>query len=127
VRGHGAKFPRKKEQAILALLTHSSVGEAARSVGISEATLWRWLQNPEFQKAYQEARRQTAQRAISQLQQLSEDAVASLKEVLLNQQTPPSTRVAAAKIVLEMTTKAVEMDDLLTRVQRLEQLIEQEH
>ena len=40
--GHGAKFGRKKEEAIAALLTHRNVEEAARAVGISTPTLIRW-------------------------------------------------------------------------------------
>ena len=39
--GHGAKFGRKKEEAIIALLTHRNVEEAAKSIGISFSTLSR--------------------------------------------------------------------------------------
>src|ERR1700736_449366 len=55
--GHGAKFGRKKEEAIAALLTQRNVEEAAKSIGIVPNTLLRWLQVPEFQAAYREARR----------------------------------------------------------------------
>ena len=40
--GHGNKFGRKKEEAITALLTQRNVEEAARTAGISAATLVRW-------------------------------------------------------------------------------------
>ena len=39
--GHGAKFTRKKEEAIAALLTQRNVEEAARSAGIGTQTLLR--------------------------------------------------------------------------------------
>jgi len=42
MRGHGAKFTRKMEEAVVAMLTQRNVEEAARSVGISIATLMRW-------------------------------------------------------------------------------------
>jgi transposase-like protein len=42
--GHGAKFGRKKEEAIAALLVHRNTEEAARAVGIAPKTLLRWLQ-----------------------------------------------------------------------------------
>jgi hypothetical protein len=32
--GHGAKFARKKEEAIVALLTQRNLEESARSIGI---------------------------------------------------------------------------------------------
>lgn len=54
--GHGSKFGHRKEQAIAALLTERNVDEAARSVGISTATLMRWQKDPEFQASYREAR-----------------------------------------------------------------------
>ena len=55
--GHGTKFKRKLEEAVAAMLTQRNVEEAARSVGISTATLMRWQKEPEFQQAYRVARR----------------------------------------------------------------------
>jgi hypothetical protein len=39
--GHGAKFPRKREEAIAALLTRPSVEEAARMIKVEPKTLRR--------------------------------------------------------------------------------------
>jgi transposase-like protein len=50
MRGHGAKFTRKMEEAVAAMLTQRNVEEAARSVGVSIATLMRWQKEPEYQK-----------------------------------------------------------------------------
>ena len=52
VTGHGAKFGRKKEEAIAALLVQRKVEEAAKSIGIAPKTLLRWMQVPEFDQAY---------------------------------------------------------------------------
>lgn len=46
------EFGRKQEEAIAALLTQRNVEEAAREARIGTRTLLRWLQIPEFQKAY---------------------------------------------------------------------------
>ena len=43
MKGHGAKYERKKEEAIVALLTQKNIEEAARSIGIGSATLQRSL------------------------------------------------------------------------------------
>ena len=56
MKGHGAKFSRKMEEAVAALLTQRNHEEAARAIGIGTATLLRWQKEPEFQKAYREAR-----------------------------------------------------------------------
>jgi len=43
--GHGEKLNRKQEAAIGALLTCSSLPEAAIAVGVSQSSLRRWLKN----------------------------------------------------------------------------------
>jgi hypothetical protein len=47
--GHGAKLSRKRQQAIAALIEAPTIREAAGIVGIGEATLFRWLQDANFQ------------------------------------------------------------------------------
>ena len=42
MKGHGEKLGRKKEQAILALVTTRNTEEAAKSIGVSAKTLLRW-------------------------------------------------------------------------------------
>jgi len=37
--GHGVKFGRKKDEAIVALLTHRNVEEAAKAVGLTRITV----------------------------------------------------------------------------------------
>ena len=44
--GHGAKLPRRAEQAVAALLAHRSIAEAARAKGFKAATLRLWLEDP---------------------------------------------------------------------------------
>ena len=53
--GPGAKLGRRKQEAIVALLTQVNVQEAARLAGIGATTLYRWLKDPAFDAAYQEA------------------------------------------------------------------------
>jgi hypothetical protein len=55
--GHGAKFGRKMEEAIAALLSHRTIDEAAHSINIAPKTLLRWLRLPEFKAAYLQTRR----------------------------------------------------------------------
>jgi len=69
--GHGAKFGRKMEDAIAALLTQRNTEEAARSVGISTKTLLRWMLVPEFDAAYRQARRLAFRQSVARLQQAS--------------------------------------------------------
>ncbi len=57
VVGHGAKFGRKKEDAIAALLSQKNIEDAAPAAKIGSNTLLRWLQLPE-------SRQNTSRRAV---------------------------------------------------------------
>ncbi len=124
--GHGEKLNRKQEQAIAALLSCPTIGEAARATGISESTLLRWLQQDEFQDHYREARREAIGQAIANLQKASSEAVKTLQDVMKDMTAPAPARVSAAKIVLDTAIKAVEIEDLAARVEELERFAEEE-
>jgi len=118
--GHGAKFGRKKEDAIVALLTTRTVEEAARAVGVSTKTLLRWMKELEFDTAYRAAKRAAFGQSIARLHQLTSAAVTTLGKVMLEPGTPPATRVRAADSILNHTTKAIEIEEIEARVAALE-------
>ena len=122
--GHGTKFGRKKEEAIVALLSQRNIEEAARVIGVAPNTLLRWLQIPEFQVAYREARRAAFGQSIARLQQASSAAASTLLKIMLDQSTPASTRVRAAHSVLDHAAKAIELEDIESRVAVLEEAAE---
>jgi len=123
--GHGEKQSRKKELLICALLVEPTIEKAAVKVGIGTTTAFRWLQDPEFQAEYQQARKQAVSQAIAQLQQATTQAVATLQAIMQDETAPASSRVTAAKTTLEMSMKAIELEDLVARIERLEQSVEQ--
>ena len=120
MKGHGAKFGRKQEAAIVGLLTMPTIEEAAKHAGISGPTLWRWLQDPSFQGQYRKARRDAFGQATARLQQASSAAVDTLKEIAEDGKAPPSARVMAARAILEMAQRGIELEDLAERVDALE-------
>ncbi len=120
MKGHGAKFGRKQEEAVAALLTQRNVEEAARSVGIDPKTLLRWLKVPEFQNAFREARRAAFSQSVARLQQGSSAAATTLLKIMVDQNAPYSTRVRAAECVMNQTMKALELEDVEARVSELE-------
>jgi hypothetical protein len=124
VTGHGAKFGRKQEDAIVALLTQRNMEDAAKSVGISPKTLLRWLKIPEFQTAYRDARRAAYSQATARLQQATGAAVSTLLKIMVDTSAPPSTRVRAADSVLDHAKQAIEIEDVEVRVAALEQAAE---
>ena len=113
VVGHGAKFGRKMDQAITALMSKPTVEDSAHSIGVSANTLLRWMKEPQFEKAYGEARHAVFSQSIARLQEAASTAVTALLEVVRDKKAPAGIRVRAADIVLVHGARAV--DDLIVR------------
>jgi hypothetical protein len=122
--GHGTKLGRKLEDAVAALLTQRNVEEAARSVGVSVATLMRWQKLSEFQATYREARRAAYGQAIARLQQGTSAAATTLLKTLIDPATPASVKVRAAEAIFNHAAKAIEIEDIEARVSELERAAE---
>ena len=121
---NGTELKPKQQEAITALLSNRSVDEAAHAAKVPPRTLWRWLKDPEFNKAYREARRAAFGQGTARLQQASGAAVSSVLKIMVDQQTPASTRLRAADLVLTHGAKAIELEDVEARVAELERAAE---
>ena len=113
----------QKEKIIVALLTQPTVKEAASSVNVSERTIYRMLKEDGFQEEYRSAKREVVGQAIARLQQISSEAADALREVYMDKGNPASSRVSAAKCVLEMSLRALELEQLEERIEALEERI----
>jgi transposase-like protein len=122
MKGHGAKFGRKQEEAVAALLTQRNIDEAAKAIGVAPNTLLKWMKLPEFQAAYREARRAAYSQAVAKLQQGTTAAATTLLKVMLDQSTPASVKVRAAECVMTHSAKAIEIEDIEARVAELERV-----
>ena len=120
MKGHGEKLSRNQERAIAALLVHPTMLAAAAAAGVGEVTLWRWLQIPEFKEQYRLARREAVSQAVGHLQGACSVAVVALTDISQDVNCPASARVSAARTVLELALKGVELEDLAVRVEELE-------
>ena len=120
MKGHGTKFNRKMEAAIAAILTHKNLEEAAGAAGVSVATLLRWQKLPEFQKEFRKAKRAVHAQAMARLQQATGPAVSTVLRVLSDPQTPPATKMRAGQIVIELSLKFIDQEDILARIEQLE-------
>ena len=126
MKGSGGKLTKltaRHERAIAALLSEPTVASAAAKVGVSEVTLWRWLQHPAFQAAFRSARRDVVSQAIAQLQRVTMLAVSTLAKVMVDPAAPASAKVAASRVTLDMSLKSVELEDMETRITALEESV----
>jgi hypothetical protein len=117
-RRHGDKLDRKTEAAIVALLAHPTMPDAAKAAGVSETTLWRWLQRDDFRKRYREAQEKVFDGALGSLHGATTEAVNCLRRNLSCGN--PSAEVHAARTILDYTLRARELFDLEDRIALLE-------
>jgi len=92
--------------------------EAAKAAGVSETTLWRWLQRDDFRKRYREAQEKFFENALRSLLSATTDAISCLRQNLRCGNS--SAQVYAARTILRYTFKAREFLDLESRIALLE-------
>lgn len=107
-----------KEKVIDALLSTSTISEAAKQAGFSEATIYRYLRDETFKNEYRKARRDVVENTVGQLQGATARAVDTLTKNLTCGN--PSAEIRAAQIILEISYKGVELIDLESRLEYLE-------
>ncbi len=110
-----------QERAIIALLNEQTVGRAAAAAKVGQRTLYRWLRDPTFSRAYRQARRDAFGQAIALTQRYAPLAVNTLAQVMMDDQAPSSSKVTAATTILRFGREGIELDDLGARVEALEQ------
>lgn len=107
------------DQLAMALASGASVRDAATAAGISERTAFRRMNELSFRKHVQEIRRVALEEAISKLSAAGSKAVETMLD-LMTSEIPPSTRLAAARAVLEFGCRLRETNDFETRLCELE-------
>jgi hypothetical protein len=122
--GHGAKFARKQEEAIAALLSHRSIEDAAQAINVAPRTMLRWLQVPEFRNAYLKARREAVGQSIARMQQATGAATITVLKLMTDPNAPAAVRLRAAECVFTHAIKGIELEDIETRLTELERAAE---
>jgi transposase-like protein len=117
------KLTQKQEKAICALLMERTIQDAAKRVGVTDGTLRRWMTDENFKADYARARADVTGQAIARVQSASTKAVDTLLEIMEDREKPASTRVTAAKCLLEMAIKATELENIEARLTALEDQI----
>jgi hypothetical protein len=111
----------KQEEGIVALLNEPTVKRAAESVGVDERTMHRWLDQPEFSRRYRKVRRDSFAQAIALTQKYAPHAVQVLMKVMADPTAAHSSKVSAAVAVLKFSRESIELDDVVARIEALEQ------
>ncbi len=113
-------LPAKQQKAVASLLAKPTLKDAATDAGISETTLWRWLQEEDFRQVYQQARSRMLEGTLANLAAAGPDAVAVLKNIMADATATPAARVSAARAVLEFLIRSQELLEVEARLRALE-------
>lgn len=100
----GRRLTPKQEAGIAALLTERSYSAAATKVGVSRATLYRWLDLPKFKAAYRLACRDLVATPLARIQAATGGVVTTMVDIALNGKRE-SDRLRAGKILLDMAQR----------------------
>jgi hypothetical protein len=112
----------KQDQLIELLLAGVNVSAAARQLKIGDKTARRWLKLPHFQAAYKTAQRALFDQALTGLMNKVDKAIGTLdRNMDADINTPASTQVRAAQIVLEQAINVHKVSELETRLAELEE------
>ncbi len=110
---------RADEKLLLTLACGATVENAARAAGLSTATVYRRLAEPDFRQRLQQLRTDMVSRAAATLTAAGTEAVKTLL-ALQQASIPAAVRLGAARSILELGIKLREVADLEERLAALE-------
>jgi hypothetical protein len=114
----------KEELILSALLSCPTIREASAKCKVPERTITDYLAKPEFMERYKEAKADIVRGVSDKMQGKMSQAVDVIGELMEQKRTPPAVRLSASKTVLEIGLKFQENEQIIERIERLEDAIE---
>ena len=118
-----AKLSIKQELAINELLKGNSIVDSAKIIGISEATLNRWLANSEFKVVLNERKSMIVDNCIDKVNLMGNKAIKVLDSILDNESASDNVKLNASKSILDMILKFNEQKNIIDKMKEIEELL----
>lgn len=118
-----AKLNVRQELAINELLKGNSIAQSAKNVGVSEATLNRWLANSEFKVVLNERKSIIVDNCIDKINLLGNKAITVLDSILDDENVSSNVRLNASKSILDMILKFNEQRNIMDKMKEIEELL----
>lgn len=109
-----------KEQVAMNLLTSSSLNEAAEKSGVSLSTLYRLRKQPSFQKILNKVKGEILNDAMQKAQGYTLESLEVLRTIMKDAAATDSSRVAAARTILELGLNSAEQEMIIRKIEELE-------
>lgn len=110
------------EKIIAALLSTESKRAAAKVLGIRPQTLAARMNDDAFQKLYKESKKDLIKDSITSIQAKTGRAIGIIYEIADNPEIAPQIRLNAAETIVRYSHKFTESEEILTRIEELEEL-----
>lgn len=114
-------MPAINNQVIMAaLIANGSVRTAAKTAGVSEATIRARLSDPEFRQQYEKAKNTILSEACDALAARLTLAIDTICEVLNDDKAAATVKISAADSLLRHGLRYIETASILRRIEALE-------
>ena len=118
-----SSLSRRQQSALPIIAATPTVAQAARSSGIGESTLYRWLEDDEFRDELTRLRREAAELAKRELQGIMLRSVSTFAEAL--EHPDMALRLRAARYAMAFAVQISEVEKLRADLQSVEDGIPQ--
>lgn len=109
-----------RENIAMCILTCSSYGEAAKKAGVSDSTLYRLRNNPEFKQVINQVKKSIFQDTMQKAQGYCMESLEVLRNIMNDPAATDSSRVSAARTVLELGLNSAEQEMIVSKIEELE-------
>ena len=111
---------KNRDVIAINLLTSASYQECCARCGISEKTLRKLRRDPEFQELVKRVKKEMFQSSMDKAQAASVKALEVLNSIMCDTSATDSSRVSAARVVLELAYSSVEQEEILNKLDEIE-------
>lgn len=108
-----------KEAFALNLILCRTVKEAAQKTGISQSTATRVREQADFQRLVSNLKDRMYSDTIKRAQALSADALDTLSDIMRDKECTDSSRVAAARFLLELGMESYTKERIIDEIEQL--------
>jgi hypothetical protein len=120
------KLSAQQAKAVAALVSGDSQEVAATTAGVSRSTLTRWMRDPTFEQALEAAINDLSATLFRRLSSFAAAALGVTGMLMMNELSPATVRLAAARTLLDGYLRQRELYVLEVRMSRIEKLLTQE-
>lgn len=110
-------------RALRALLECGSVAEAAKACKVSQATLYRYLQDKDFKNRLRGLRCESLEHSIQSLQNYTSEAAEALRRFVYDEKCPYPVRASSARAIIELAFNGAKLADFNQRIEEVEAMV----